>query len=483
MVKPILKKLSHSKTNSLDLDRGWDEQQNQGWQGVYESAGPAKDVGFAAGTGGDGGGSGLRKYGHMRSTSGTSHMSVATNGSSNRAFIHPFQQTPRTSTPPLSYANSVASLDNQRDYSPAITEGEDDADAFSPMSTGPPLPHYHTSGTFSQTNLRRPSLASQRTSSLSDIHSALPQLRVTTGRSTPATSRLAHGSVAASQSDIEVNLPGSNHESPIGSLNGTSAEGSTTNIPAQALMSPTSSVAAMSPLRSSLDTASFPRLRSRSEVDAAARAEHIREARRKFEERERVKDEKYDREQIRKRERRDTREASRIERDAAHRRKGSFAGSAAGAAAAGAASTGGDGRRPSTSRKTTPTNLPASVPAAKLLGGVSATAASSRLDLTSPRSGASSGSASRKNSIGGAMCKTSAPAMDSSAEKQVAFMSSNYESVPASQMPPRFGPSVDDIRFDHQQRARRASTKRKTQSYWHGFILWFRTKLLRLGAS
>jgi len=55
----------------------------------------------------------------------------------------------------------------------------------------------------------------------------------------------------------------------------------------------------MSPLRSSLDMGGF-RLRSRSEVDTFTRQEHVREARRKFEAKERAKEEKYAREQSRK---------------------------------------------------------------------------------------------------------------------------------------------------------------------------------------
>ncbi|KAK3329087.1 hypothetical protein B0H66DRAFT_466680 [Apodospora peruviana] len=476
VVKPILKKLSHSEKNSLDLDRGWEEQSveqldNDGF--LAGDGGSGAGSGAGAGTivgGGAGGSSSSRgKFQHGRSAS------QASTGSGPRgAFVHPFQQMPRTATPPLSrsYANSLASFDNgPRDYSPTITETEDDAPT-QPNSQSRHVIHgnssnsiHHNPPNLSQQNLRRPSLASQRTSSFSDIAVPVALPRVNTGLSSGAargasSSRLAHGIATASHSDLHLNLSLSGGlDSPTGSLGGT--------LPQPSLASPTSSVSAapMSPLRSSLDATSFPRLRSRSELDSAARAESIRTARRKFEERERAKEEKYDREMIKKRERRDTKEASRIEREAAAR-KGSMSGSEA--------------VRPSASRKTTPTDI--SIPSVRTCrSGGPATGANtpSRHDTTAAtsfwNSPVSSAPGTRRNTNDGLGSYTG--------EKEVGFAARKYESVPPSQTLPAFGIGVDDVRFEPSRPRRSSTAKRKTQGYWQGFVLWLRTKLLRLSGK
>ncbi|KAK3382494.1 hypothetical protein B0T24DRAFT_587243 [Lasiosphaeria ovina] len=518
MVKPILKKAgSRSAKNSLDLGRAWEEQpadqlhqlDEPAWGNYGPRSQSVKDVSFvfsgalgvvrdgsagSAGTGvgavvstavvnggvigagtGNGTGSGGRTFQHGRTAS------QASTGSGSRGFIHPFQQTPRTSTPPLSYANSLASFDNAKDYSPTITENEDDS--LDPRSYSQQHHLHHASPslppTVSQSNLRRPSLASQRTSSLSDIASTAAPLRVNTSRSTATTSRLAHGSLTASHSDLHLNLAGSGLDSPTGSVGGTLP-------PPPPTSPPSSSAAAMLPIRSSLESAGFPRLRSRSELDTVARAENIRAARRKFEERERAKEEKYDREMIKKRERRDNKEASRIEKEAAAR-KTSFNGS--------------EVARPSASRKTTPTNLSTSSAPVMGSGGMggslgkgswvrSAPATSSRDDISSASFlgfgssvAASLGGAGPIGGGGGGggggtpKQKRAEPVME---EKQMAFVGRKYESVPPTQAPPAFGTGVDDVRFE-QARPRRSSTaKKRTQSYWQGFILWLRTKLLRM---
>ncbi len=72
--------------------------------------------------------------------------------------------------------------------------------------------------------------------------------------------------------------------------------------------SPSTSIAPISPLCSSLESGGFPRLRSRSETDAGARAENIRKTRRKFEALERAK-EKHDHKMLRKLGRQDHKEA------------------------------------------------------------------------------------------------------------------------------------------------------------------------------
>lgn len=488
VVKPILKKLAHSEKNSLDLDRGWEEQsvgQLDGsfadeWNGSYAPRSySAKDVSFAfpvtartygtagdikgsatAGTGalvnggaggvvGTGGSTTTRaKFQHGRSAS------QASTGSGPRGvFVHPFQQTPRTATPPLSrsYANSLASFDNgPRDYSPTITENEDDAPNPSNSQTQHMIHNTHPS--FPPANARRPSLASQRTSSFTDINTAVPIPRSNTGRTsaagTASSSRLAHGSFTASNSDLHLNLSQGGH-SPTGSVGGSFPP---------SIGSPTASapVAAMSPLRNSFDAASFPRLRSRSELDSAARAESIRAARRKFEERERAKEEKYDREMIKKRERRDNKEASRIEKEAAARK---------------ASITGSETTRSVLSRKSTTTDL--TISTGRSGGSRKSTIASSRRDVSS-----ASFWAPPRSSTSGARRNTDE--MPSSAEK-IGFAARKYETVPATQAPPAFvGPGVDDVRFEPARPRRSNTAKRKTQGYWQGFILWFRTKLLRI---
>ncbi|KAJ2980915.1 hypothetical protein NQ176_g2346 [Zarea fungicola] len=172
LVKPILKKLnSHSNSDrgSFDIDPGWDDLPSPltygsgDYENVYNdsASAPSPSLYDAAAPGANG--DGLRgrdvsfstsvsgdypmwrsksKYSHMRSTSGTSHTSsIATNISGrNGHFVHPFQQTPRTATPPLSYANSIASLDisatNTREYTSTINEHDS---AVSPTTAHPPV--------------------------------------------------------------------------------------------------------------------------------------------------------------------------------------------------------------------------------------------------------------------------------------------------------------------------------------------------------
>ncbi|KAF4978952.1 hypothetical protein FZEAL_4749 [Fusarium zealandicum] len=443
-VKPILKKLhshhSHSEKNSLDLDRGWEEQRRLGhptytgsagggdddFPGPYTAGTPtlpaagtrsARDVSFSlSATGISSGGARSNKYSHARSTSGTSHAShashasVATSASGGRngSFVHPFQQTPRTSTPPLSYANSLASLDNPnapRDYSPTITEHGDDTEPKNYQTAARyPLPH-------SGSRPRRPSLASQRTSSLSDINQPL---RITANsRSTPGlTSRTPHRIVTRSRSDLHLNTgsttaldSASSASPPLGSF-----------IPPQMIAASTSSNA-MSPLRSSLDMGGF-RLRSRSEVDTATRQDHVREARRKFEEKEKAKEEKYAREQTRKQERAESRGAHRLNK---HGRNGSFG----------------------TSR-------------------ISCDRVSSTTDIRP--------TVSRKNTGTGLGL-----GLSNESEKGN-FASQGYDAV-TTENPPRG--RTDDVHFESADRSNTA--KRKTTGAWTAFVLWLRTRLLKLG--
>ncbi|KAF5009467.1 hypothetical protein FDECE_4312 [Fusarium decemcellulare] len=443
-VKPILKKLhshhSHSEKNSLDLDRGWDEQGQFGYS-PYKAGGDddshhgsytagastvttagtgtgtgavtrARDVSFSlSATDLSSGGVRPNKYSHARSTSGTSHASIATSASGGRngSFVHPFQQTPRTSTPPLSYANSLASLENPngpRDYSPTITEDDDDIEPQNLQSTARAyaLPH-------SGSRPRRPSLASQRTSSLSDVNQPL---RVTAnGRSTPGiTSRIPHSIVTRSRSDLHL------HTGSTTALDSaSSASPPTGSFISPQMIAASSSSNGMSPLRSSLDMGGF-RLRSRSEVDTATRQEHVREARRKFEEKEKAKEEKYAREQIRKQERAESREAHRFNK---HGRKGSFGASRISCDRASSTTD----IRPTVSRKNTGTGLGLSL---------------------------------------------------NTENEKVGFATRGYDTVTTGQTPRA---RTDDVHFQSTRRTNTA--KRKTTGAWTAFVLWLRTRLLKLG--
>ncbi|KAK2608442.1 hypothetical protein QQS21_003011 [Conoideocrella luteorostrata] len=307
VVKPILKKFhSHSdrESSSLDLDRGWDDQPSPGFGtghdfGTYDSdasyhyTAPAvtsirSGSGFGGGGGGGGGLGARAKYSHVRSTSGNSHTSsiaTTTSGRNGGSFVHPFQQTPYTSTPPLSYSNSRASFENgvSAGYSPTITE-DDDVDPYSSFhsTSTTPRPALYPSAYYQHPNHRRPSVASQHTSSLSDGNQTA---RIPATRSNSST-----------LSSVAADAPLSS-TAPLG----------TTALSSIQINVLSSSATPMSPLRNSLDISGF-RLRSRSEVDTASHQEQVREARRRFEAKERAKDEKHAREQLRKRERAESKE-------------------------------------------------------------------------------------------------------------------------------------------------------------------------------
>ncbi|KAL2155209.1 hypothetical protein VTH82DRAFT_3885 [Thermothelomyces myriococcoides] len=463
MVKPILKKLAQAdKKNSLDLDRGWDEQQVEqldagswdGGSGYY--GGQARDAaGFGLGPGD--GVTGIRtsfKYHGQHGRSG----SQTSGGSGPRAtFVHPFAQTPRTATPPLSYANSLASFDNGRDRSPTITENEDD-DGLEAAATAAHAAHAHTSSpppaaaSTSQSNLRRPSLSSsQRTSSFPETPASKPpSLRIhTSGRSfsgttTTASTRLAQGtgsfpSPSHSDAHVDSHTLSVSQSGTLDSPTGSIGAGSAVTSPQQPSQ--------LSPLRTSLDMAGFPRLRSHSEIDTATRIENIRAARRKFEEREREKEEKYDREMIRKRERRDNKEASRIEKGEAP-------------------------SRPSMHRRKTPTGLSTVSEPAGRSSGV--------FDRSLPFLGPS-GSSSTVLGIGKRRHTDIPSSSATESEKQIGFAARRYESTSlVPQTPPSFGVTVDDVHFEPAPPRRGSGAKRKTQGYWQGFLLWLRTKLLRM---
>ncbi|KAI1752236.1 hypothetical protein F4782DRAFT_161847 [Xylaria castorea] len=494
-VKPILKKWSPSEKDkkSLDLDRGWDEQDvqhrsTQGWGrssslSFYDQVAGSPDaatavVGGPPGTGGVGLGvlgstTTTRRYDHSRSISATSHVSGTTTNSSNgiiaprqagATFVHPFQQTPRTSTPPLlSYANSLASIADTRDYSPTtITEDDDNdnGDLAGGIETQTNQHHYlnstshcssgfysHHTNLFGNPNsLSQPTLilqpqGSQCASStdISDTNSPRPPpqplLRISTSRTSSIPTHSSRLANVSSRSDLRldriVDSPVPLNKAP-------------TNIG-----SPSSSIAPMSPLlRTSLDGA-FPRLRAKSDLDTGTRAEHLRAARRKFEIKERAKDEKYEREEIKRRERADNKRALEIEKQlAAHHKEQQAARAREEVAELEEAL-----RRGKHNRKVS-------------------VASSSRPSLSIPRPSLSLGrpSMSRKN--------TSTQMSES--EK---FMSSAYNST-GPRSPPTHGMeagTAHSVRFASPKRKSRA--KKKTHGAWTAFILWLRTKLLRMGKN
>lgn len=381
VVKPILKRLhhvhSHSERNSLDLNRGWDDQpvattpeleygsfdfgsrdlddlstDRPHLYGSNYPAAPAagakltRDVSFSLSTAELGpsapgiGRANTFSSSHARSTSGNS---VTTSKSARiGSFVHPFQQMPRTSTPPLhSYANSVVSLDNgltgqPRDLTGAIAESDGDEDdeldfdeplaspaslaesVASPSATATKKLSYSSSLRSNSPNAKpaallpsRPSLSgSQRTSS----DGPATAMRVTTTRSNsgPSVPRLTPGAV--------------NHHQSAAAASDASPSGPALPLLISTQKTPSNPITATSPIspfRTSLDMNGF-RIRSRSEMDTATRQEQVREARRKFEAKEREKEEKYAREQIRKRERADAKEAQKYERAQAQKRKTSF---------------------------------------------------------------------------------------------------------------------------------------------------------------
>jgi hypothetical protein len=267
-VKPILRKLTQSEKNSLDLDRPAAEQDGLG---IYDYdygtvSRSSHDVAFNP--------SSSRRGYHHRSASGTSQFSTATTGSGPRTgtFVHPFQQTPRPYTPPLAaaYQDSLRESEHSHSNSPALTEDEEQ-----------PRHTFHGNSNLSN---RNPSA----TGTASPI--IAQPLRIQT--KPPPASRLA---LATSH---------------------TSLHKSSTFSPDIASPPETMSPISLSNVRSSMDKGF--RLRSRSEVDTRERALTIQEARRRFQEKEQAKEEKAAREEIRQLEKRNQKEARQIERG--HRR-------------------------------------------------------------------------------------------------------------------------------------------------------------------
>ncbi|KAG9245496.1 hypothetical protein BJ878DRAFT_479178 [Calycina marina] len=256
-VKPILKKFAQSENNSLDLHRSTTVEED----GVdtYDYSRTSHDVIHQP----------TRRGFHARSASGTSQYSA---GSSNRAasFVHPFIQRPCTPPAVTPYLNSFQS---ERSDSAAEDEGATRPNFCAHSSLSTRTPSFTTTGP----------------------QTTQPLLRIQT-KQQPSLS-----SYALATSNVSVkNL---NYLSPL----------------SPDITSPSDSMTSASVLRSSFDNGFRTRSYS-NEVHSRQRSntETIAEARRKFDEREALKDEKAAREEVRKRERETQRQAKKIERG--HRR-------------------------------------------------------------------------------------------------------------------------------------------------------------------
>ncbi|KAF8850376.1 hypothetical protein BDZ45DRAFT_195985 [Acephala macrosclerotiorum] len=358
-VKPILRKLTQSEKNSLDLDRPAAEQDGLG---IYEygmggASRSSHDIGFAQ--------TGRRGY-HHRSTSGTSQFSTATAGSGHRTggFVHPFQQTPRPYTPPIaaSYQNSLRESELSHANSPTVEEYEDEIQQH-PFRSPSNLSNRTTSLTPTATSISSPILKST---------SPLPNLRIQTK---PSSSRLA---LATSHTSL--------HNSTL----------------SPDIASPTDTMSPVSAIRTSFDKTGW-RVRSRSDVDTG-RAETIHEARRRFQEKEDAKEAKAAAEEIKALEKRQRKEAMNYERSA---------------------------RRSSGQSEAT----------RKTRGN------RSKSDLT----------------------------MQQNEKGSDVFVGRGYDSVSAGQTPPAFGDGSHE-----RPRRNTNTTKAKTHSAWTKFVMWLRTRFIRL---
>ncbi|KAI6783329.1 uncharacterized protein J7T54_004356 [Emericellopsis cladophorae] len=182
---------------------------------------------------------------------------------------------------------------------------------------------------------------------------------------------------------------------------------------AQLPASATATNSPLSPLRSSLDMDNF-RIRSRSDVDTSTRQEQVRAARRKFEEKERAKQEKYAREQTRKQHQHHHHKS----------RKSSL------------------GTRSSISEQ-----RPGPLPRRSTAHEKSELEASNGLFSHEPEE-----------------------------EEEEQRRQSTATATPGSATRPT---DMNDVRFGPNNRRRDA--KRKTTGAWTAFVLWFRTRLLKLG--
>ena len=462
-VKPILKKLhshSHSdRDSSLDLDSGWDDQPSPGLPGGngfgsygnydggalydYSASGnyasrSTRDLGHSlsnnnlnADLGIGSGAVAHAKYSHGRSLSGASHASsVATtaSGRNGGSFVHPFQQTPQAPTPSLSFTNSRRSLDNTIAVGTVASSTIDEYGVIDPYAS------FHSTSTSNTTSRaplyapsfhqhprhRQPSVAPQPTISPSD-GARIGAVHTNSGLSQPTTGSSLQHLATASTPHLDEGWSSTGIDSPLSS---TAPFGTaTTTLSSTPAMGFTSSSAATaSPLGSSLDMGSF-RLRSRSEVDSATRQEQIREARRKFDAKEKAKEEKHAREQLRRREKAESKEANRHAKPHARLRKGSVE-----------------------------------------HGSGSTSTKSSGTDLQIPAARAAMAKIRRSDGQGGKF--------DVMREKPD-FSSHGYETAGHGKVP-----RADGVQFKSRKRAKNA--KHQTAGVWTVFMLWVRTRLFKM---
>lgn len=346
-LKPVLRKFIQSEKNSLDLNRPAIEQ----GLGLYASdygtgSRSVHDVTFQS----------PRRGYHNRSTSGTSQFSTTTTGSGHRAgsFVHPFQQTPRPYTPPLapSYTGSLVGSEISRD-SPVFVEDDDQSRHYPPM--------------------RNASSLSNNSATL-NAGPTQPSLRIQTKPT--SSSRLVHGT---SQTNIQSSLTDLSSD----------------------IISPADTMSPASAIRSSMDKGY--RIRSNSQADTRSRAESIREARRRFEEKELAKEQKAHLAEVKAIERQNLKEAKQVE-------KGQ--------------------RKPSFSDTATRSKR-------------------SKSDLTAQ-------------------------------EKGDTFLGRDYDSVPVLSPPVT---TEDNFQPPRRSRTGASATKKKTQSAWTQFMLWLRTRFLRMSKN
>jgi hypothetical protein len=354
-LKPILRKLTQSEKNSLDLDRPAAEQDGLGIFDYGTGSRSAHDVAFNHTT---------RRGYHNRSTSGTSQFSTATTGSGPRtgSFVHPFQQTPRPYTPPIaaSYQNSLR--ESEHSNSPVLDEDED---KIGHQTT------FRSTTNLSSLSNRTPSLTGGTTSSSPVISQPL---RIQTKQ--PTSSRLI---LATSHTSLHNTLY--------------------PDLLSSDLTSPTDTMSP-STIRTSIDKGF--RIRSRSDVDTGVRSTTIQEERRKFDEKEQLKNERLAQLEVQALEKRQAKEARRIEK--AHRRSSASSG------------------RPQRSRS----------------------------DLTMPVQ-----------------------------EKGGDGFARPYNSV-LMQAPPFAGDEFEPPRRSYTVIS---DTKKKTHSTWTKFMMWLRTRFIRMGSS
>ncbi|KKA29074.1 hypothetical protein TD95_004185 [Thielaviopsis punctulata] len=412
--RPAIKRNSHSEKGSFDLDRSWEDHlhyENHGWGSssarnhsfdlpdstavTTSTSSATRETTYNTGLGlGDSSDSTFgmsrssysntasiavprtTKYPvHGRSVSGTSHVSITTSSAGHRpgSFVHPFQQTPRTSSPPLFIAPSspLERSPSLREYSPTIAENDEI------YSSSTPINRSYSVG----------ARASLDFTPSGTYHSTRTPYAVLTPTRPDAA--------------LSSNMEALDTPSPITPIK-------------------SSFTSSSAPKRPSLD---MPfRLRSRSaEVDTFTQSERLREARRRFEEKQRVKDEKYARAQVEKKDREATKEAVKFEKAQAQLKK--------------AASSTGSGRNSNEM-------CAASALATTVRRG---TGASSEAEKQSP---------------------------------DLAFASSSYENTTAGAEPTS---DVDSCMDTNAPPRRIYSAKKRTQSTWTAFILWIRTRLFKIG--